>query len=170
MRALGVRFGLEAVYLPAMIKPKAARLRALLWSVHGGRPVRPAPPPGLCSVVPGADPDPSFYSACGFRLIGGTAIRIDVLDRLAIALARAARGGPFEVAPGLLSAAGLSAAQAGPVLDGLGYRLQETEDGARYIRVASKRAAQGRAGRRPRRARDPSSSPFAKLQGLKKPV
>ena len=170
MRALGVRFGLEAVYLPAMIKPKAARFRALLWSVHGGRPVRPAPPPGLCSVVPDPDPDPSFYSACGFRLIGGTAIRIDVLDRLAIALARAARGGPFELAPGLLSAAGLSAAQAGPVLNGLGYRLQETEDGARYIRAAPERAAQARAGRGPRRARDPSSSPFAKLQGLKKPV
>ncbi|MDE0060942.1 MAG: helicase-related protein [Defluviicoccus sp.] len=170
MRALGVRFGMEAVYLPALVKPRAARLRALLWSIHGGRPPRPAPPPGLCSVVPDADPDPSFYAACGFRLIGGTAIRIDILDRLAISLARAARDGPFELAPGLLSGAGLSAQQAGPVLNGLGYRLQDTEDGARYVRAAPGRAARGRRERGPGKRRNPSSSPFAKLRSLKKPV
>ena len=170
MRALGVRFGMEAVYLPETIKPRAARLRALLWSVHGDRPIRPAPPPGLCSLVPEDGADPSFYAACGFRLIGGTAIRVDVLDRLAIALARAARGGPFQLTPQMLSTAGLSAERAGPVLKELGYRRQETGDGARYVRAGRRESVPGRAQRRRRRARDPSSSPFAKLQGLREPV
>ena len=170
LRSLGVRFGLEAVYLPATVKPRAARLRALLWSVHGGRPPRPAPPPGLCSVVPDGDIDPAFYAACGFQLVGGTAIRVDVLDRLAIALARAARGGPFEPAPALLSAAGLPAERAGEVLGGLGYRPEDGGEGARYVRASGPRAPQGRPGRGGRRRRDPSSSPFAKLQGLKNPV
>ena len=170
MRALGVRFGMEAVYLPATIKPRAVRLRALLWAVHGNLPIRPAPSPGLCTVVPEDDVEPGFYAACGFRPIGGAAIRIDVLDRLAIALARAAGGGPFELAPELLSGAGLSAERAESVLKGLGYRRQETADGTRYVRAGRRGAEPGRPRRGRRRARDPSSSPFAKLQDLREPV
>ena len=46
MRALGVRFGMEAVYLPALIKPKPAGLRALLvvdpqWISGPAGPLRP---------------------------------------------------------------------------------------------------------------------------------
>ena len=165
MRALGVRFGMEAVYLPALVKPRSASLRALLWSVHSGRPARPAPPPGLCSVTPEADADPSFYAACGYRIVGGRAIRIDMLDRLAIALARAARGGPFEITPDMLSLVGITQDQAQAVLADLGYSPRDGADGARFIRSPRRRAD----ARRPRRARDPSS-PFAKLQQLRTPA
>ena len=165
MRALGVRFGLEAVYLPTLVKPKSASLRALLWSVHSGSPARPAPPPGLCSVAPEADADPSFYAACGYRIVGGRAIRIDMLDRLAVALARAARGGPFELTPDMLSLVGITQEQAQAVLADLGYSPQEDAEGARFVRAERKRTA----ARRARRGRD-ASSPFAKLQQLRNPA
>ena len=165
MRALGVRFGLEAVYLPALVKPKSARLRALLWCIHNGCPARPAPSPGLCSVTPEPDVNPSFYAACGYRIAGGRAIRIDMLDRLAISLARAARSGSFELTPAMLSLVGLTAEQAVPVLGDLGYSPRNGEDGARFVRSERKRAA----AKRTRRRRDPSS-PFAKLQELGKPA
>ncbi len=165
MRALGVRFGLEAVYLPALVKPRSASLRALLWSVHSGSAPRPAPPPGLCSVAPEADADPSFYAACDYRIVGGRAIRIDMLDRLAVALARAARGGPFELTPDMLSLVGITQEQAQAVLADLGYGRQEGAEGARFVRSGRRRTAAKRA----RRARDPSS-PFAKLQQLRNPA
>ena len=165
MRALGVRFGMEAVFLPALIKPKPAGLRALLWSIHNGYPARPAPPPGLCSVVPDADVEPSFYAACGYRIVGGTAVRVDMLDRLAIALARAAREGPFELTPAMLSLVGITEEQAGPILSDLGYSARNGEGGTRFARAERKRAA----AKRSRRTRDPSS-PFAKLQELRKPA
>ncbi len=165
MRALGVRFGMEAIYLPALIKPKPAGLRALLWSIHRGFPVRPAPPPGLCSVAPDTGVDPSFYAACGYPVVGGRAVRVDMLDRLAIALARAARKGPFELTPAMLSLVGITEEQAGPILGDLGYRARNGGDGARFARAERKRAA----AKRPRRTRDPSS-PFAKLQELGKPA
>ncbi len=168
MRALGVRFGMETVYLPALIKPRSARLRALLWSVHGGHPVRPAPAPGLCSLAPEADVDPSFYAACGYRVIGGRAIRVDMLDRLAVALARAARAGPVALTAGMLSPVGLTAEQAGPVLADLGYRPDGDGGGARYVRAgrggAGAREAR-RPGRKRRRAGD-AASPFAGLREL----
>lgn len=165
MRALGVRFGIEAIYLPALIKPRPAGLRALLWSIHNGYPARPPPPAGLCSVAPDSGVDPSFYSACGYPIVGGRAVRVDMLDRLAIVLARAARKGPFELTPAMLSLVGITEEQAGPILGDLGYSAGNGGDGTRFARAERKR----KAAKRSRRARDPSS-PFAKLQELRKPA
>ena len=165
MRALGVRFGIEAVYLPALVKPKSASLRALLWSVHTRCPARPAPPPGLCSVAPEAGVDPAFYAACGYRIVGGRAIRIDMLDRLAIALSRAARRAPFELTSDMLSLVGITEEQARPVLADLGYSARNGTDGARFVRSGRKRSG----AKRTRRMRDPSS-PFAKLQEFGRPA
>ncbi|MDE0386072.1 MAG: disulfide oxidoreductase, partial [Defluviicoccus sp.] len=69
MRALGVRFGMEAVYLPALVKPRAARLRALLWSIHGGRPPPPPPPPRRGAGGGAAPPPPAEKNPPGFRQI-----------------------------------------------------------------------------------------------------
>ena len=43
LRRLGVRLGPETVFLPVLVKPKAARLRALWWSIHNDLPPRPPP-------------------------------------------------------------------------------------------------------------------------------
>jgi len=176
MRGLGVRFGLEAVYLPALIKPRAARLRALLWSVHNRQPPRAAPPAGLCSVRADAGVDSSFYAACGYRVLAGQAIRIDILDRLAIALSKAARAGPFAPTPAMISPTGLTAEQTPAVLNALGYRPADNGEADQYIRVRHPRPR----GKRPRKPApggdragsaappvDPAS-PFAILQELKR--
>ena len=159
LRRLGVRFGFEAVYLPALVKPRAARLRALLWSVHNRLPPRPAPAPGLCSVAAESAEDAAFYAACGYPVVGGRAIRIDVLDRLAAALHRAARGGPFAPTGAMMSPAGLTAAETPAVLGALGYR-PAADGGGRYVR----RRPPGPRRRAP--GRGDAASPFAALRGL----
>ena len=174
MQRLGVRFGLEAIYLPALVKPRAARLRALLWSVHNRQKPRAAPAPGLCSVEADRTVDGAFYAACGYRVLGGRAIRIDILDRLAIALSKAARRGPFVPTAAMISPTGLTAEQAPAVLNALGYREAQDGQPPGYIRVGHHvrrpRKQTGFAG--PGRAAaapvDPAS-PFAALQELKRP-
>ncbi len=163
MRRLGVRFGREAVYLPALVKPRATRLRALLWSVHNRLPPRPPPPPGLCSVIVADRGEDAFYAACGYPVVGGRAIRIDVLDRLSRALSRASRDGAFVPTPVMTAPAGLPAAEIETVLGALGYRPDEDDGGTRYVR--SRRTAR----RRRRRARPPASSPFAALAEMREP-
>ena len=173
LRGLGVRFGFESVFAPALVKPKAARLRALLWAVHNEAPIRPPPPAGLNSVIPEPGVEESFYEACGYRFIGGRALRIDILDRLAVQLARAARKGPFTLSHEILSLLGMSAAQAAPILNGLGYRADGSGEGAPFVR-AYRRGGQGgkktETNTKPRRKAsggqppgDPDS-PFAKLR------
>ncbi len=176
MQRLGVRFGLEAIYLPALVKPRAARLRALLWSVHNGQPPRAAPAPGLCSVRADTTVDSAFYAACGYRVLAGQAIRIDILDRLAIALSKAARAGPFAPTAAMISPTGLTAEQAPAVLNALGYRQADIGEETRYIRVRPSRRRPKRSGRQAEDAgrggpaaglADPGS-PFAILRELKR--
>ena len=43
---LGLRFGVESIYLPDLLKPAPIELRALLWNLyHGTEGVFHAPPP-----------------------------------------------------------------------------------------------------------------------------
>jgi ATP-dependent RNA helicase SUPV3L1/SUV3 len=179
LRRLGVRIGMESVYLPVLIKPRPARLRAMLWQVHKDEAVRPTPIPGLISLTPETDAIEGFYEASGYRLIGGRAVRIDILDRLAVMLLRLARRGPFELSHEILSLLGLSAEHAMPVIAALGYRLRETDDGPRLAPARNKRGAQENTPKsksknrpspensRPRRHPVDPNSPFAKLQELR---
>ena len=166
MRRLGVRFGIEAIYLPALIKPRAARLRALLWSVHNRQPPRAAPTPGLCSVPAETGVDTAFYAACGYRVLAGRAIRVDILDRLAIALSKAARAGPFAPTAAMIASTGLTAEQAPAVLDALGYRRTGGGEETRYFRVRPDRRRPRKRGAAARPAEP--GSPFAILRGLER--
>ena len=195
LRAAGVRLGLLSVFLPAVIKPRAARLKGLLWSVHRGTaPIAP-PAPGRVTVEAASDVPRPFYEAVGYRIVAGRAIRVDVLDRFAIQLMRLARKGPFAPSPDLLSLLGLNGEQIAPVIAALGYR--RTSDGEGYVtaprghrlrraearpgggrpKVAAtaRKKAQGKGkparpkqstGRKSPQAVDPDS-PFAKLKELR---
>jgi ATP-dependent RNA helicase SUPV3L1/SUV3 len=165
---LGVRIGMETVYIPSLLKPAPVRLRALLWSVHRNNPNVPPLAEGRVSmpIEPGAPP--AYYEACGFRVIAGRAIRVDMLDRFAVRLSRLARSGDFAATPELLSLLGVSAANAIPIIVALGYRsTTEAEGATKFVRAERRREHRHdkRAGRRREVATD---SPFAALGRLKR--
>ena len=89
LRKYGVRFGAFNVYIPALLKPAAADLLLLLWSLHSGRdhgidaealPARPQQ--GLTSVEAGTLIPEPYWRAAGFHVAGSRAVRIDMLERL----------------------------------------------------------------------------------------
>jgi len=87
LRKHGVRFGAYSIFLPALLKPAAASLKVLLWTIAEGarfevqRPQAPAP--GLVSVAMESEVPPLFYERAGFRPLGSRAVRLDMLERLA---------------------------------------------------------------------------------------
>ena len=154
---LGVRFGVRQVYLPAMIKPRAIALRARLWATH--RHAR-----GLCAPAPGAVGFPSqpgqpkgFAAAIGFEPLGGTCLRIDIVERLAARLRALARHGPFTLGPDLMSMTGLGREP----LEGVVLALGFARDGERFVR----RRATQRPPPAPRRQAG-GHSPFAGLREM----
>ncbi|RAU21770.1 disulfide oxidoreductase [Paramagnetospirillum kuznetsovii] len=141
---LGVRFGTESLFLPALLKPSAQVLRALLWSVaHGAAPMAP---PGARPAVPADAPRPvGFYEAVGYRVVRGVAVRLDILERFAAEARARARAGEAEPSPLMGSLLGLGPDRVKAVRDGLARRAKP--------------------GRRRERPVDPDS-PFAVLKGL----
>jgi ATP-dependent RNA helicase SUPV3L1/SUV3 len=165
LRECGVRFGLESIFVPALLKPRATRLRALLWAVRRGLPVAAMPPPGRVSVVPTEGVEADFYEACGYRVIGGHALRVDMLDRLALRLRKDTRSGPVALSPEHLSLVGLTAESAAPVVRALGYRSVDADGAVKFAPGRPREAAGARRRPRPRRPHVPDS-PFAKLREL----
>jgi ATP-dependent RNA helicase SUPV3L1/SUV3 len=149
-------------------------MRALLWSLFRGVPPLPPPQPGLVTVAPTDGVPSAFYEAVGYRRCGARAVRIDILERLAVQLLRLGRKGPFAIMPDMTSLLGLGPADAAGVIAALGYRAGD--DGmytarprragrdAKPAATDAKRPARAR--RRPISAVNPDS-PFAKLAALR---
>ncbi len=129
----GIRFGVETVYLPVLLKPAAMRLRALLWAAQQGVfPPPDLPPVGRVSEHVREELPQGFYEAVGFRVTGPLALRVDMLERIAFEARRLAReaNGPFALTPTLLSLAGATVAQMTGILESLGYRSQPAPEPA----------------------------------------
>src|SRR5690606_11573219 len=98
-------------------------------------------------------------AACGFRVLGGRAIRVDMLDRLAARARKAGADGLFQPDAEMLSLVGCSRDEIGPILRGLGYRHREEGDASGY-RFAGHRRSRPAARRGHRGSQE---SPFAGL-------
>ena len=159
---LGVRFGVRHLYVPAMLKGRVIELRARLWAVQHRRFDMTAPVPGRVSLD--ADGLPEGYAAAlGFEVLGGQAIRIDMVERLAADLRRRARESePFVLDATLMAMTGLGADELGPVVQALGFSADQ--DG-RYRR--QKRKGQKRAKVERREFETAAASPFAALRHLR---
>ncbi len=159
----GVRIGLESIYLSALLKPQALRLRAILWAArHGGAaPLFPAKDEG---VLTAAEAPMEFWAAIGYRPLGPKAIRIDRLEALARVLRKLAGQGEFAETAELRDLAGCEAAAFEAVLGALGYRARHGQEGV-VFRLPKKPA--GHKGRRRGRKPKPNAdSPFADLKKL----
>jgi ATP-dependent RNA helicase SUPV3L1/SUV3 len=168
---LGVRLGTDAVYIEAVLKPRAAGLRALLWAVwhDASTPVVPA------SVAQPRDPAVSeaAYAALGYRVLGSQVLRIDRVERLAAAARHLARQGPFGATPALATLAGCTFDALAAVLPALGYRAVPGSDGAVSFHTRTRRRERrhgkpdARHARRRGKDKDAEASPFAKLRELR---
>jgi ATP-dependent RNA helicase SUPV3L1/SUV3 len=178
---LGVRFGTETVFVAPLLRPRPARLCGLLWSVrHGAALPAPAVAPGSVNVKSDPSVPAGFYGAIGFRCLGPRALRVDRVERLAAALRRLARQGPFAATPEIASLAGVPMAELTPVLTALGYRAVVAEDKTTYV-PHRRRRGDARHPKRERAARhrakagaataagrgDDEHHPFAKLRALR---
>jgi ATP-dependent RNA helicase SUPV3L1/SUV3 len=157
---LGIRMGVGQVYMPALLKAAAVRLRGQLWiAAHPDRPMPEMIPAGRVNVVLAAGIDRDFYAACGFRPIGAFAYRVDVLERFAAEVRKLAREKTPVLPPAVLSLIGAGVDTALPILKALGFRATQSEAGIVFRSRRRKTA-------RPAAERPAGHSAFAKLKEL----
>lgn len=171
---LGLRFGTESLFVPALLKPLPQRLRGHLWALWNGLPAVPPLPGGRVSLPLAEGVDPAFYAACGYGVFGPLAVRGDMVERLAADLRRLLREQTEKTAlcpvpAAVLSPLGLKRAEAVPLLAALGYRAVLGEDGGLSVTSRKKPAAvaQRRKAQRPPRPAN-GDSPFAALSVLQR--
>ena len=127
LKALDVRAGRFALFVPSALKPRAAAMRAALWSLRRGLPTPALPSPGLVSILVSNPPEawpPGFAAAMGWIEAGPALIRLDVAERVVAELAYATRHRAAAAPPGLASRLAVAAPILPAVLRGLGIRLE----------------------------------------------
>lgn len=174
LKIFGVWFGRRTIYLSRMLRPEAASLLALLWSVWHKLEKMPAPPqPGLTSFANDGNLPAPFLAAAGFRIVAKRAIRVDMLDRLEEELEKGATSGAQaeSLLPKLVSLLGCSNDELREVLSELGWRIVDVADTGQDVAKVWRKARE----RHVRRGRDRhdapkievrSDSPFAELAVL----
>ncbi len=165
LRPFGVWFGRRTVYLPKLLRPDAAALLTLLWGVWTKKESPPAPPaPGLTSFAVDKGTDTASLHAAGFSVMGGRAIRFDMLERLEDELEQALSAGTDAetVLTKLVSLLGTGKEEARTVLTALGWRTVEVAGAKPVWRRVREKAKT----RKPEPPPNPHS-PFAGLAALK---
>jgi ATP-dependent RNA helicase SUPV3L1/SUV3 len=143
LKAIGIRAGRYALYIPDMLKPRAMALRAQFWAIRHHLPTPALPPSGPVSItlpeIPQPPPDdpqaprppeswpPGFATFAGWLQAGNVLLRLDVVERVAGELGATVRRGPAPLPEGVASRLGLKAEALGPVLEAMGFRLLPAE-------------------------------------------
>ncbi|MBW4093569.1 MAG: DNA helicase [Proteobacteria bacterium] len=128
LKPLGVTAGRFALFLPALLKPRAATLRARLWALWEGTAVPvPEPPAGTVALEPPGAWPAGFAVAMGWLPAGPVLLRLDVAERVAAELAHLTRPGEALLPVGLASRLGVRGAWVPAVLRVLGYRVLPAE-------------------------------------------
>lgn len=135
LRKHGVRFGQYCVFVPAVLKPAATRMRVVLRSLMSGAAPN-ALASGLVTIPVEKDVPPESYVFNGYYPAGSRAVRADMLERLADMLREQDRRNGFEATADMLSITGLSLEQFASVMEALGYRAVRGER-ERPVRVES---------------------------------
>jgi ATP-dependent RNA helicase SUPV3L1/SUV3 len=130
---LGLRFGAQGIFFPALLRPAALQLRMVLWNAcHGGAGcVAGSAPAAACE--PAARYGGACWSALGYAVFGPMAIRYDRLEQLSASLHKEARGGLFAETPALSSLAGCSGEDFAAIVSRLGFRVRQGDGGPLFV-------------------------------------
>jgi ATP-dependent RNA helicase SUPV3L1/SUV3 len=139
LKAIGIRAGRYALYLPEVLKPRAMNLRAQFWALRHHLPTPALPNPGLVALTlpetpqpPPEDPQaprppeswpPGFAPFAGWLQAGHVLLRLDVVERIAGELGHLTRRTPAPVPEGLASRLGIKGDVLEMVLEAMGFRL-----------------------------------------------
>ena len=122
LRKIGVRSGRFALFVPAMLKPRTAAMRARLWALAHGLPVPALPGASVVSMPLRHDWPPGFAAAMGWVEFGPVSLRLDVAERVAGELGYLTRRGAIMLPRDLGSRLSVRAEILPIILRHLGFR------------------------------------------------
>ena len=174
LKALGVQAGRFALFMPALLKPRPARLRAILLALRAGIPLPPLPQEGRISLPRDGVPEAPacFLVRLGWVPCGPVLLRLDIAERIAGELGWLTRRRPTAVPPELASRLSIRAELLAQVLPALEVRVLQAvamPDGAFGPPAPALLAASGSRARSQTRQARPQPRPPAPLAAAPTP-
>jgi ATP-dependent RNA helicase SUPV3L1/SUV3 len=124
LKALGVKAGRFALFVPALLKPRASVMRGRLWALQHGIPVPTTlPPPGAVAMASPPEWPAGFAAALGWIDAGPVLLRLDIAERVAAELTWATRRRPAALPAGLANRLSIRPELVPAVLRRLGFRV-----------------------------------------------
>jgi ATP-dependent RNA helicase SUPV3L1/SUV3 len=123
LKRIGIRSGRLALFIPALLKPRPAAIRARLWALANGRDVPTPAPAGVVSMTAPASWPPGFATAMGWVETGPVLIRLDVAERVTSELGYLTRRGPAVMPHDIGSRLSVRGELLPVVLRHLGFRI-----------------------------------------------
>ena len=123
LKSRGIRAGRFALFIPALLKPRPAALRAVLFAVRDETEPVELPAPGLVSVPP-RDWPTSLAFALGWLDAGPVLLRLDIAERIVGELLYVGHGKPMPVPADLASRLSVRTEMLPAILRQLGFRLR----------------------------------------------
>ena len=111
------------MFVPAVLKPRPAAMRARLWALAHGRTTPDLPAASVVSMAAPADWPPGFAAAMGWVEAGPVLIRLDIAERVAGELGYLTRRGPIVLPRDIGSRLSVRAEIVPVVLRLLGFRV-----------------------------------------------
>ena len=171
LRSANIKIGPQTIFVKSLLKPKVVKVRAMLWAIWNNSSPQALPPPGITTLLATADANAEFFTAIGYSLLGTQFVRIDILDRIAVALIKSVKYQNSMLPKEISSILGLSMEDTEPVIAQLGYTLHP--GGARRNRISKSFTRLNNSEKNPldpklraRAKTEGSVSPFAKLKEL----
>jgi ATP-dependent RNA helicase SUPV3L1/SUV3 len=160
LRKAGIRFGAYHLYLPALLKPAPRVLATQLWALQNGGleqkgidEIAHLAQSGRTSIPVDPEIAAGLYRAAGFRVCGGRAVRVDILERLADLIrpaivyrpgitpgeppAGAADGDGFVPTVAMTSLVGCAGEDFAMILKSLGYAMERRPGPAITVPLAA---------------------------------
>ena len=128
LRQAGVTIGTLDLFDARALRPVATRWRLALAAARAGAAMPLVPAEGATVL---AGDDPAATPAAGYRRLGGQAVRIDLVERIARAAFDARQGRrPFAPDPALATSFGLQAGTVARLMAALGFKGAAPEAGS----------------------------------------
>lgn len=181
LKKMGLRLGVEWLYLDGLLTTRAARIRALLWAAWHDAAVPETPSVAghgtrAAPTIDASSAPAEAWPIIGYHALGSLALRIDRYEAVR-ALLRRAKGNPVACDKALIEAAGVSDPETmESLMRGMGYR-RAAADGDRAAPASFVRKKPGRRkpgggksqvrkaiAKQPRRKEPDPNSPFAVLK------
>jgi ATP-dependent RNA helicase SUPV3L1/SUV3 len=123
LRKIGVRSGRLALFVPMMLKPRPASMRARLWALAHGMTVPALPEASIVSMPAKQDWPSGFAAAMGWVATGPVMLRLDIAERVAGELGYLTRRGTITLPRDLGSRLSVRVEFLPIILRQLGFRI-----------------------------------------------